>query len=71
MCDAYDAMADTRQYRRGMGAQRAEAVLRDHAGSQWDPDVVAVRVLRDIGGGRPALDNVARGFAENDSGFDG
>jgi HD-GYP domain-containing protein (c-di-GMP phosphodiesterase class II) len=73
VCDAYDAMANTRQYRRGMGAERAEAVLREHAGSQWDPDVVAVavRVLREIDGRNPAFDNVGRGVTDVDTGFDG
>jgi putative nucleotidyltransferase with HDIG domain len=40
-CDAFDAMANTRQYRTGMGRDRALAVLREHAGTQWDADVVA------------------------------
>ncbi len=40
VCDAYDAMANTRQYRVGMGTDRALAILREHAGSQWDPTVV-------------------------------
>ncbi len=40
-CDAFDAMANTRQYRTGMGRDRALAVLREHAGSQWDTEVVA------------------------------
>lgn len=40
VCDAYDAMAHTRQYRTGMGHERAVAILREHAGSQWDPTVV-------------------------------
>jgi putative nucleotidyltransferase with HDIG domain len=40
-CDAFDAMVNTRQYRTGMGRDRALVVLREHAGSQWDADVVA------------------------------
>lgn len=40
-CDAYDAMANTRQYRTGMGRDRALSVLREHAGTQWDAEVVA------------------------------
>jgi len=40
VCDAYDAMVHTRQYREGMGADRAIAILREHAGSQWDATVV-------------------------------
>ncbi len=39
-CDAYDAMTYTRHYREGMGRERAVAILREHAGSQWDPTVV-------------------------------
>ena len=41
-CDAYDAMAHTRHYRKGMGHDRAVAVLREHAGSQWDATVVDI-----------------------------
>jgi response regulator RpfG family c-di-GMP phosphodiesterase len=33
-------MANTRQYRRGLGHDRAVAILREHAGSQWDPAIV-------------------------------
>lgn len=40
VCDAFDAMAHTRQYREGMGGERAAAILREHAGSQWDPAIV-------------------------------
>lgn len=40
-CDAYDAMANTRQYRTGMGRDRALSVLREHTGTQWDAEVVA------------------------------
>lgn len=42
-----DAMANTRQYREGIGSDRAVAILREHAGSQWDPNAVEalVRVL--------------------------
>ena len=40
VCDAFDAMAHTRQYRHGMGAAKAIAILREHAGSQWDASIV-------------------------------
>ncbi|MEM9714355.1 MAG: HD-GYP domain-containing protein, partial [Actinomycetota bacterium] len=40
-CDAFDAMAQTRQYREGLGVERALSILREHAGSQWDARVVA------------------------------
>ncbi len=48
VCDSYDAMANTRQYRNGMGMDKALSILREHAGTQWDADVVAAaeRVIR-------------------------
>jgi HD-GYP domain-containing protein (c-di-GMP phosphodiesterase class II) len=42
--DAFDAMSHTRQYREGMGRERAFAVLREHAGSQWNTKVVGLVV---------------------------
>lgn len=51
VCDAYDAMAHTRHYRQGMGTERAFTVLREHAGSQWDPRCVAV-VMSIVDSGR-------------------
>jgi HD-GYP domain-containing protein (c-di-GMP phosphodiesterase class II) len=38
--DAYDAMTSSRPYRPGMPTERAEKILRDGAGRQWDPAVV-------------------------------
>lgn len=50
VCDAYDAMVHTRQYRIGLGTDRARSVLEEHRGSQWDPDVVdALLALSDRG----------------------
>lgn len=48
VCDSFDAMANNRQYRDGMGTEKALAILREHAGTQWDKDVVAAaeRVIR-------------------------
>lgn len=40
-CDAFDAMANTRQYRQGMGHEKALSILAEHSGAQWDPVVVA------------------------------
>jgi putative nucleotidyltransferase with HDIG domain len=40
VCDAYDAMANTRHYRQGMGHERAVEILREHAGTQWDVRIV-------------------------------
>jgi HD-GYP domain-containing protein (c-di-GMP phosphodiesterase class II) len=44
VCDAFDAMANTRQYREGMGSDRAVAILRERAGAQWDSVVVEALV---------------------------
>ena len=40
VCDALDAMTHDRQYRRAMPLSMAFAILREHAGSQWDEQVV-------------------------------
>lgn len=40
VADAWDAMTHTRQYREGMGTERAAAILRAGAGSQWRDDAV-------------------------------
>lgn len=40
-CDAFDAIAHSRQYREGKGAEFALGVLREHAGTQFDPQVIA------------------------------
>jgi len=61
VCDAYDAMAHTRQYRQGMGPERAVAVLREHAGTQWLPRAVeaVISVLPTLAE-RPYFDGVGR-----------
>lgn len=38
--DAYDAMTTDRPYRRGMSHSRAISILREYAGTQFDPSVV-------------------------------
>ena len=40
-CDAYHAMVSDRPYRRALGQAAAVAELRENAGSQFDPEVVA------------------------------
>lgn len=37
VADAYDAMTSDRPYRKGMPSERAETILREGAGTQWDP----------------------------------
>jgi len=40
VCDAYHAMTSDRPYRPALSAEAARAELREHAGTQFDPDVV-------------------------------
>jgi two-component system cell cycle response regulator len=41
-CDAFDAMLANRPYRRALTPAQAEAELRRNAGTQFDPDIVAI-----------------------------
>jgi putative nucleotidyltransferase with HDIG domain len=60
--DAFDAMSHTRQYREGLGEDRAVAILREHAGSQWDERVVEALIATIRRGDRSTqtLQNVGR-----------
>jgi HD-GYP domain-containing protein (c-di-GMP phosphodiesterase class II) len=40
VADAFDAMSSDRPYRKGMPDDRLDAILREGAGGQWDPQVV-------------------------------
>ncbi|MER3436297.1 MAG: hypothetical protein C4346_00955, partial [Chloroflexota bacterium] len=40
VADTFDALTSDRPYRKGMSAEKAAAILREGAGSQWDGDVV-------------------------------
>ncbi len=42
VADAYDAMTTDRLYRQAMPHEAAIDILKDGAGSQWDPTVVRV-----------------------------
>lgn len=64
VCDAYDAMSNTRQYRNGMSLASAIEVLEQQAGSQWHPRVVDT-VVRSVRANPPTevpqlLDSVGR-----------
>jgi HD-GYP domain-containing protein (c-di-GMP phosphodiesterase class II) len=61
VCDAFDAMTHDRQYRRGMPMKMAFAVLREHAGTQWDAAVIdqVMAVLPSMPS-VPGLDEVGR-----------
>jgi putative nucleotidyltransferase with HDIG domain len=50
-CDAFHAMTSDRTYRKAMSVTAAEAELRDHAGTQFEPSVV--EALLDELAGRP------------------
>ncbi len=51
VCDAWDAMTNSRQYRSAMTREQARQILLDGAGSHWHPRAVAVVVaeLDDLG----------------------
>lgn len=57
-CDAFHAMTSNRPYRAATSAERAIAELRAHAGTQFDPAVVAV--LTDVLEAREAAPNAPR-----------
>jgi HD-GYP domain-containing protein (c-di-GMP phosphodiesterase class II) len=40
VCDAFDAMTHENRFRKAMQAGMAFAILREHAGSQWDSKVI-------------------------------
>ncbi len=40
VCDSFDAMRHSRQYRKGMSWEQATEIMRQHAGTQWDHDIV-------------------------------
>jgi HD-GYP domain-containing protein (c-di-GMP phosphodiesterase class II) len=50
VADAFDAMTSDRPYRIGMPLEKAIAILKDGAGTQWDADIVAAffKILPDI-----------------------
>jgi hypothetical protein len=55
VADTLDALTSDRPYRRGLPEAKARAILRDGAGRQWDPRVVAALL---------APENVAAGLRE-------
>lgn len=50
VADAYDAMTSDRAYRAGMPTEKAESILKDGAGQQWDAELIKAffRVIEDI-----------------------
>jgi hypothetical protein len=72
VCDAFDAMSRTRQYRRGMGRAMAVSILQEHSGSQWDMVVVEalVSMLRDDEVERPNIDDDGDENGDENDGVD-
>jgi putative nucleotidyltransferase with HDIG domain len=54
VADSFDAMTSDRPYRRGMTAARAIEILREGAGSQWDPQIVDAFLRCSVGRSVPA-----------------
>jgi HD-GYP domain-containing protein (c-di-GMP phosphodiesterase class II) len=57
-CDAWDAMTNDRPYRKAMSPAVATRIFREHAGTQWDPNVidqVIATVMSSSSTGRLAL----------------
>lgn len=50
VADAFDAMTSDRPYRTGMPVEKAEAILKDGSGKQWDPEMIDAffRAMPDI-----------------------
>ena len=68
ICDAYDAMTSNRPYRMAMSVDEAIAELVSGAGSQWNPDLVALflsAVLRAAPGGRGLTGPAASARGDN------
>jgi len=49
IADAYDAMATDRPYKKGLPLAKCEELLRKHAGTMYDPNLVEIFVRREIG----------------------
>lgn len=71
VADSYDAMSTSRPYRKGLAADRVEAILAEGSGQQWDPRIIEafarivprLRSIRERGLGeslRQALDGALR-----------
>lgn len=65
VCDGFDAMSQTRQYRSGMELETVREIMRTGAGSQWDERLVALLwrlVDSEVhNADREVLDDVGRG----------
>ena len=64
VCDAWAAMLADRSYQPESSPARARRVLRDGAGSQWDPEVVDVFLALEAGGEIAPLEPLETGHLE-------
>jgi putative nucleotidyltransferase with HDIG domain len=71
VADAYDAMVTNRPYRKGMSHQRALEILEQHAGSQFDPAVVAAFLRCCEAAAGPPVDAASQGLHRLAAGIDG
>jgi len=62
VADAFDAMTSDRPYRSSMPLEKSLAILRDGAGSQWDPDIIDSFM-----GIQPAIAKIRAGHKLRDS----
>jgi HD-GYP domain-containing protein (c-di-GMP phosphodiesterase class II) len=71
VADSYDAMTSSRPYREAMPFEKAETIIRDDTGGQWDAEVVAAlfRALADIH--EICVDSRSRDLALQDLAGDG
>lgn len=58
VADSFDAMTSSRPYRHAMSFERAESIIRDGAGKQWDPTIVeaffaAIDDIKSLCAGQP------------------
>ena len=64
VCDAWAAMLADRSYQPESSPARARQVLREGAGSQWDPEVVEVFLALEAGGEIAPLEPLGTGHLE-------
>ena len=68
VADAYDAMTSDRPYRRGMSSEVALSILREHAGTQFDPEIVKF-LIQAAGQGHLISATASQSAASSDSLF--
>jgi HD-GYP domain-containing protein (c-di-GMP phosphodiesterase class II) len=60
LADAYDAMTSDRPYRRGMSREQAIGILKENAGTQFDPTIVLTFIELGIPAQEPTLSTQQR-----------